>query len=114
MYDDADAMDALINGADDKKWKDWSGGSGETWDFKKEKVLIGVFKGSRPVETKFGPKVVFQVETPDHKQKDVWETAQIKSFFNSIEVGTEIRIAYKGKVESKGGQMVNSFDFKTA
>jgi len=112
MIDDADVMDSLVNGGDDKKWKDWGGG--ESWDFRNDKVLIGVFKGSHPAETKFGPKTVFEVETPDHKQKDIWETAQIKRFFNALEVGAEVRIEYLGKVEGKNGQPVNSFKFQTA
>lgn len=114
MINDADIVDSLVNGGEQKKWKDWSGGSGETWNFKEDKVLIGVFKGSHPAETKYGPRTVFEVETPDRKQKDVWETAQIRRFFNSLEVGAEIRIEYKGKVEGKNGQPVNSFKFQLA
>lgn len=114
MINDADVMDSLVNGGDDAKWKDWQGGSGETWNFKEDKVLIGVFKGSHPAETKFGPRTVYEVETPDHKQKDVWETAQIRRFFNSLDVGAELRIEYLGKGETKNGQMVNQFKFQTA
>lgn len=111
MVNDADAFDALVGGGD-KKWKDWT--SGDSWNFKEDKVIIGAYKGSHPVTTKYGTRNVYQVETQDHKQKDVWETAQIKRFFESIQIGTELRIEYTGKVEGKNGQMVNQFKFQTA
>jgi len=97
----------------DKKWKDVNISEGESWNFKENKTIEGVFTGSHEAETKFGMRVIFDVETPEHKKMSIWETAQIKRFFNSIKVGAEFRIIYEGKKPTKNGQMVNSFKFQT-
>lgn len=84
---------------------------GETWDFKTRKELIGVYKGTHEAVTKYGPKTVYDLEDKDGKQVSVWESAQIKRGFDGLEIGTEMRIVYQGKGESKSGQPVNLFKF---
>jgi hypothetical protein len=97
----------------DKKWKDVSPDS-ETWKPEKGDSIEGVYAGSRMTETKFGQKTIYSVEKADHTITGVWESANITKFFNSISVGSEIKITFLGREQNKNGQPVNKFKFQVA
>jgi len=96
-----------------RKWVDaGTSNYGETWDFKTQKTIEGVFKGSHVAKTKWGEKIVYDIEAPDHKTMSVWEKAQIKRFFNETEVGTEVKITFLGRETTENGQPFNNFKFQ--
>ena len=104
-----DVKDTL--GATDE-WKEKNTSYGEIWKFKENKTLVGVFTGTSNANTKYGPKIVYNVETKSGVFA-VFETAQIRKGFDGIEVGEELKIVYQGKGTTKNGQPVNLFKFYT-
>jgi hypothetical protein len=92
-------------------WKEKKLTYGDSWDFKTNKSLIGVFKGTHQAVTKYGEKTVYDMEDDKGKSVSIWESAQIKRGFDGVEIGTEMRIVYQGKGQSKNGQPVNEFKF---
>lgn len=108
----ADSLGAKAPQAEtDKKWKD-KDINGEKWDFKVDKELVGVYVDVSEIKTKFGMSNIYRVEKPNGEIISVWQTAQIKRFFESIKTGQEIRIVFQGQGRTKDGQPCNLFKFQ--
>jgi len=93
------------------EWKEAATTYGVTWDFRVDKEVIGVLKGTHQANTKYGPKTVYDLEKQDGTPVSVWESAQISRALHDLPTGTEVKIVYQGKGESKGGNQVNLFKF---
>jgi hypothetical protein len=87
-------------------------GNSETWDWRKTPVFEGAFIGSHPATTRFGVKTVFDVEDKAHKKWAIWSSAQLQRGFSQCNVGDQIKITYKGRETTKGGQPLNVFVFE--
>ena len=99
---------------EDKKWKKMNLEQGNSWNFREDKVLVGVYTGSHTAETKFGVRTIWDIQKLDGTLMSVWETAMLKRAFDQIPVGTELRITFLGKVPGQKGNSVNTFDIETA
>lgn len=98
----------------EKKWKKVDTGNTPTWNYREDRVLEGVYKGSHVATTKYGEKNIYDVEKQSGETVGVWETAQIRNFFSRLPVESEVRIEFIKKDFTKGGQPVNVFEFAVA
>lgn len=91
----------------------WEKDRNDTWDFKKDKVIQGIYTGSKTVTTTNGETSLYTVEDKDGKTTDVWSTSLIDDFFKNMPKGTEVKITYLGKEKSKkGGREYHAFEFE--
>ena len=92
-------------------YKKWSKEMNETHDWKKEKVLEGIFVEVRTVSTKNGDSLLYTIEKEGGETVDFWGKAQLDRFFRNIKRGTKVKMTYLGKVDSaKGGRSYHDFD----
>jgi hypothetical protein len=113
---DKEVMDSLVqNEKSEKKWKDAEiSDYGKTWKFKEDKVIEGKFIRASEVQTPYGLKRVFAVKAPNGEVYSIWEKARIVKFFDSIQIGSDIKITYLGMGQTSKGQPVNNFKFQVA
>lgn len=95
---------------------------GESWDFDKNAVLIGTYRGKKIVQlpdiqnpAKMRDSNVYEIETADTGEKvSVWGNYAIDEAFSKIDPGAVVRIEFQGKIKIKGGaQEVNQFVVQT-
>ena len=74
----------------------------ETFEFnKKGDTLIGVYRGSREVNTGLGVSVVHTVEVDKDTLNDFWGTGKSNYLLKDIPEGTRIKLVYLGMTEAK-------------
>ena len=97
---------------DDKKWeKVTAGEQADAWEFKTDKNISGRYVEKR---TGLGQKnsTMYILEKEDGVLAGVWETATLKSKFDNVRVGDEVKIEYTGLVKAqKGGNDYHGFNF---
>lgn len=95
----------------DTNWEKVGGGAqAEAWDFQNGiKTVTGVYVEKR---TGLGQKnsSMYILEQPDGETIGVWETAALKTKFENVSIGDEVKIDYLGKVKSKSGNSYHNFD----
>lgn len=92
-------------------WEKVSNGEqAEAWKFKEDKTVQGKY-----VEKREGlghnNSTMYILEQPDGTLAGVWETAALKTKFESVSVGDEVKIDYVGVAKSKTGNTYHNFDF---
>lgn len=95
----------------DDEWET-SSGKNNSWNFREDKQIRGVYVGKHTATTKFGERELYTLETKSGEKIDIWQTAMLKREFNSTPIGTEVRIQYQGKEQTDKGQQVNVFLFQ--
>lgn len=78
-------------------------------DWKEEKILEGLYVGSKVVTTVNGESKIYTVEKKGGDEVGVWGTTMLDNFFRNITEGTEIRIEYLGKEDGKAGRQYHNF-----
>jgi len=81
-----------------------------TWDFTKEKELIGTYVGA---ETKVGPNEsnLYTFRKGDGSLISVWGNTVLDTRFKNLAEGEELKVVYNGKVDNeKTGRSYHSFD----
>lgn len=106
----------------DSEWETVVEPFGETWDFSKNAVLIGIYRSVKVVQlpdlnkpNEMRDSNVYEVETADTGEKvSVWGNYAIDEAFATIDPGTVVRIEFQGKIKIHGGaQEVNQFVVQT-
>lgn len=92
-------------------WEKVSNGEqAEAWKFKEDKVVQGKY-----VEKRDGlghnNATMYILEQPDGTLAGVWETAALRTKFESVVIGDEVKIEYLGVTKSKTGNNYHNFDF---
>lgn len=90
-----------------------SGGEfGERWDFEANPVIEGTVDGVREVESGTGKQKrtsrVLTVQTSDGPI-DVWESASLRKFFDEVEDGSEVAVAFMGYKDVGRPQPMKNF-----
>lgn len=91
-----------------KKWQKVE--MNPTWDFEKDKELIGVYISK---EENVGPNEsnLYNIQIEDSSTVGVWGNTLLDNRFKNIVIGSEIRIVYLGMVKSeKTGREYKNFD----
>ena len=81
-----------------------------TWDFKEESEFEGVFTG---VEAEVGPNKsnLYSFRKESGEIVAVWGNTLLDTRFKNLSIGDEVKIIYKGKMESpKTGRIYHNFD----
>jgi hypothetical protein len=94
----------------DNNWeKVGMGEQADAWNFKENKSTSGVYIEKR---TNLGPKqsTMYILEQPDGTLVGVWEATALKSKFESVQIGDEVKIEYLGMAKSKGGNNYHNFE----
>ena len=94
----------------DGEWQKVGGGEqADIWDFSKSKSVSGVYTEKR---TNLGPKngTLYILEQPDGSLVGIWEKTALKTKFDSINIGDEVKIEYIGVAKSKNGNNYHNFD----
>lgn len=89
-------------------WEEVSPIMGNTWDFKTDKQIIGVYIRK---DEKVGPNEsnLYIIKVGDD-EVGVWGTTMLDSRFRGIEVGMEVKIEYTGLEKSeKSGREYHNF-----
>jgi len=92
-------------------WEKVSNGEqAEAWKFKEDKSVQGRYVEKRE---NLGPKnsVMYILEKGDGSLAGVWETAALRTKFESVQIGDEVKIDYLGVAKSKAGNTYHNFDF---
>jgi len=85
----------------------------QTHDWISNSVLEGVYIAKKNVQTANGSSWLYTVQKENGVNLDVWGKAILDSFFQSIPIGSLVRITYKGKMKSaKGGRTYHAFDLE--
>lgn len=105
----------------DSDWETKVEPYGDSWDFKKNPVLEGVYNGVKKVDftDKKSGEIratnVYEVENSEGKWS-VWGSYNIDAAFTGddpIPVGNLVRITFEGQADTSDGQRVNKFIVQT-
>jgi len=94
----------------DTNWEKVGGGEqANAWKFKENKSTSGIYVEKR---INLGPKqsTMYILEQPGGDLVGVWETTALKSKFENVKVGDEVRIEYLGMAKSKMGNNYHNFE----
>lgn len=89
------------------QWEEVNASTSETWD--RSEPLIGTYLGFKTVTTKNGDSILYTVKTKEGNF-GAWGSAVLDSKLLEVEVGSQVKIAFLGKVENpKSGRTYNDF-----
>ena len=91
-----------------KKWQKVE--MNPTWDFEKDKELIGVYISK---EENVGPNgsTIYNIQTEDGSTVGMWGSTLLDNRFKNIVIGEEIRVVYLGSAKSeKTGREYKNFE----
>ena len=80
-----------------------------SWDKVKEKTIEGIILDRREHVGQFDSSV-YTLEKKDHTKTAVWAKGSLEQMLSTLLVGTEVRITWKGLVETKNGRKANAFE----
>ena len=83
-------------------WQDAPTGQIPIWEFTKEKIHEGVYRGVKQLDPQYKPLYIVGDKLVPAKK-------QIDDAFTNIPIGSLVRIEFKDKVAIKGGKTVNNF-----
>jgi len=93
-------------------YKKWESQQNPTQKWEEEKELEGSYVGKHTTNTVDGDKIIYSVETKNGP-KDVWESDQIKKFFENIRIGSMVKITFLGKkLNPNTKRNFNAFEFQ--
>lgn len=81
-----------------------------THDFQENDTLIGVYQGSRTVNTRNGERTIHNFVDPAGDKVDAWGSAIINSRLQSVPTGAKVKIVSTGReVPTKNGRKAKEF-----
>lgn len=81
-----------------------------THDFAENDTLVGVYNGSRTVNTKNGERDIHNFTDPAGESVDAWGTAIINSRLKDVPQGAKVKIVSTGReVATKNGRKAKEF-----
>lgn len=83
-------------------------GTGITWDFNKDKQLIGVYL-SKEENVGLNHSTLYKLKTADGTIIGVWGNKMLDDRFKSIDKGDDVRLEYQGMVTAKNGKEYHNF-----
>lgn len=103
--------------ATDEGWETVAEPYGDSWDFDKNPILIGLYTGRRTVEQpdlnnegSMRDANVYEItEATSGDKVSVWGTYVLDEAFGNMAHDTQVRISYQGKVDLSGGRSVRKF-----
>ena len=109
----AKEFDDLVNDTVADGEGDWKkvGDMGDTWDFRNQKTITGLYIGKQE-NVGENESTIYNLEDAEtHEVHGVWDTTVLKTKMSQVPVGHEVRIEYKGLAKSeKGGREYHDFD----
>lgn len=81
-----------------------------THDFQENDTLIGVYQGSRSVNTRNGERTIHNFVDPAGDKVDAWGSAIINSRLQNVPTGAKVKIVSTGReVPTKNGRKAKEF-----
>lgn len=87
-----------------KEWREIGFGGSETTDLKKSAIgasLEGQYLGNRTITTALGENKVYIFNGTDGEEFSIYGFTDLDQKLAQVNVGTEVRMTYEGKVEVK-------------
>lgn len=72
--------------------------------------IEGFYTKKEVAKTRFGESEKYIIETKDGEKKSIFSSASLVRQFANIPTGCYVWVTYKGKEQSKNGQMVKVFE----
>lgn len=81
-----------------------------THDFEENDTLIGVYNGSREVNTRNGERIIHNFTDANGDEVDAWGAAIINSRLKDVPVGAKVKIVSTGQlIPTKNGRKAKEF-----